>query len=302
MLGRIFDIQRFCIHDGPGIRTTVFLKGCPMRCPWCHNPEGISPRPQLSFSPEKCIGCGSCFRVCPRGAHAMLDGRHVLDRAKCQACGTCVRECPSGALEMVGRDITVEEALEEVLKDEPFYRSSGGGLTLSGGEPLDQADFSRELLTRAKRAGLHTAVETSGAAPWARLRPLRPIVDLWLYDLKETDPARHEEVTGLALGPVLENLRALAEGGAAVLLRLPIVPGLNDRPDHFRAVGALARRLTGLAGVEVLPYHRLGLAKRERLGLGPPALAVAEHPTDEAVRGWVAQLRAAGAKVVNELP
>ena len=299
--GYIFDVQRFSIHDGPGIRTTVFLKGCTLRCVWCHNPEGVDAAPQLSFLPERCIGCGYCARVCPNDAHRVEPERgHVLDRERCTVCGACARECYAGALELVGREATVEEVLETVLRDRPFYERSGGGLTLSGGEPLMQIDFAEALLRGAKEEGLHCAVETCGYVDWGRFERLLPLVDLFLYDIKETDPARHAEYTGAPNEGILRNLRTLCARGAAVLVRLPIVPGLNDRPDHFRAVAAIARELPGLLGFEMMPYHRLGTGKRDRFGLAPDGLADTEAPDAATVAGWVRTLRELGVEVVHE--
>jgi len=301
--GRIFDIQRFSIHDGPGIRTTVFLKGCPLACFWCHNPEGIRRDSELSFLPEKCIGCGWCFRACPNAAHSMVSGKHVLDRDACVVCGRCAEACYSGALEVIGRSVTVEEVLAVVLRDRPFYETSGGGMTLSGGEPLMQGDFTAALLAAAKREGLHCAVETCGHAPWEPFDRILGDVDLFLYDIKETDPALHREYTGADNGLILENLRKLHETGATILLRLPITPGLNDREDHFRGVAELVASLPGRLGVEVMPYHRLGLSKLRRLGrpeVAEKRLLEVETPDDETVAGWVARLRELGLTVVNE--
>lgn len=284
--GLLFDLQKFSVHDGPGIRTTVFLKGCPLRCAWCHNPESQLPVPELSFIPAKCIGCGACLSACPRQAHQFRDGAHVLLRERCDRCGRCAARCPSQALETLGRETTVGEVLAEVLKDRAFYEASGGGLTLSGGEPLLQPEFTGALLAAAKEAGLHCCVETCGFADFARLDRIRPHVDLFLYDLKETDPERHRAFTGAPLEPILENLRRLHAAGARILLRLPVVPTLNARPGHFAAVRRLAGELPGLVGVEVMPYHRFGLGKRDRLGLPPDPLEALEEPSPETVRDW----------------
>jgi len=298
--GRIFEIQRFSIHDGPGIRTTVFLKGCPMRCLWCHNPEGIAVGTQLSFTPEKCIGCGTCLTVCPRRAHRLTDGLHTIDRAVCEVCGRCAETCYAGALETIGQDITVEDALAAVLRDRPFYETSGGGMTLSGGEPLLQIDFSEALLRAAKREGLHTAVETCGHVDADCFRRVLQEVDLFLYDIKETDPQRHAECTGVPNDLILDNLNALHEAGAAILLRLPIIPGLNDRPDFFTDVADLAKRLPRLLGVELMPYHRLGEGKRARLGEDQPSAFHADPPTPATVSQWAATLRDRGVHVVSD--
>lgn len=301
--GRLFDIQRFSVHDGPGIRTTVFMKGCPLRCLWCHNPESLNPADELSFLPDKCIGCGWCFEACPNQAHSMVDDRHVLDRTRCKVCGKCAEKCYAGALEIVGRTATVEEVLAEVLRDKPFYETSGGGMTLSGGEPLMQIDFAAALLAAAKQEHLHTAVETCGQAAWQCFERIIGDVDLFLYDIKETDPARHKEYTGAGPERIFENLRRLHATGASILMRLPTVPGLNDRQEHFRRVAELAASLPRLLGVEIMPYHRLGLSKRQRFGLADnnERLLDVETPDPETVAEWVGTLRRLGVNVINEL-
>ena len=298
MTGRIFDIQRFSVHDGPGIRTTVFLKGCPLRCAWCHNPEGISPRPQLAFDPRRCIGCGYCFRVCRRGAHRMAEGRHVLDRDVCAACGTCVAECYAEALEFIGREVSVADVMAEVRADRPFYETSGGGLTLSGGEPLAQIDFTEAVLRAAAAEGIHCCIETCGHAPWASFERVRPLVGLFLFDWKETDPGRHKEFTGVTNELIAANLHALYAAGASILLRCPIIPGLNDRQDHFVGIASLCRQMPALLGVELLPYHRLGLGKTERLGTRAGASVDAAMPPREVVQDWAATLRGMGVTVI----
>jgi len=286
--GRIFDIQRFSIHDGPGIRTTVFLKGCPLRCLWCHNPEGISPQPELSFVPDRCVACGACVRACPEGAHRMADGHHVLKRELCRHCGACVEQCPAGALEMAGREASVSEVLSEAVRDRPFYETSGGGVTLSGGEPTMQPEFCLALLRAARAEGLHTCVDTCGYCEWSRLEQMLPLVDLWLFDFKESDTQRHRDYTGVPNGRILENLRRLCASGARLVLRCPIIPGLNDRDDHFEAIRRLAAEL-GLSRVELLPYHGFGDGKVERFGLSGLRRIKAPTPAPHQVAEWQAR-------------
>lgn len=299
--GRVFDIQRFSIHDGPGIRTTVFLKGCPLRCLWCHNPEGIRPEPLLSFAADKCIACGNCVDACTNQAHVINEQKvHIFHREKCAACGDCAEVCPSRALELVGREFTCEEVLEQVLRDRLFYESSGGGMTLSGGEPLLQIDLAEALLSEAKNAGIHTAVETTGHMTFDRLARVIPHTDLFLYDLKETNDSMHRRFTGVPPKSILENLKKLHDTGASILVRLVIVPGLNDRHDHFEEVARIVKPLTGLLGVEVMPYHGLGISKRERFGFESDGSDDPVPPSQQTVADWINTLRNLGVTVVNK--
>ena len=300
-LGRIFDIQRFSVHDGPGIRTTVFMKGCPLRCLWCHNPEGISTSTHLSYTPNSCIGCAACTRVCPEDAHEIdSDGRHALKRDRCVVCGRCVEECFSGALELVGREVSVAQVMDEVLRDRDFYETSGGGLTLSGGEPLAQIAFTEALLARARGEKVHTAVETCGHASEDHVLRIRELVDLFLYDLKETDGRRHREYTGVSNARILGNLKALHDAGAKIVLRLPIVPGMNDREDHFEAIAALTDALPDLCGVEIMPYHKLGASKSDRMGIAAVGQKSWRTPETEEVAGWKASLERRGVCLVQQ--
>jgi pyruvate formate lyase activating enzyme len=282
----------------------VFLKGCPLRCPWCHNPEGISPGATLAFLPERCIGCGACLRVCPNGAHRLAgeggeDGAagHVLDRDRCTVCGACAEECYAGALELIGRDASVEEVMEQVLADRCFYETSGGGMTVSGGEPTYQVDFAAALLRRAKDEHVHTALETCGYAEWDAFGRLMPLTDLWLFDVKAGDDEQHRELTGVPLRPILDNLRRLHDAGADVVLRLPLIPGINAGDEHFRRIADLINSLPRVRRAEVLPYHPLGASKYARIGLPDPMQRLpggASAPDEEEVRGWVERLRALG--------
>jgi pyruvate formate lyase activating enzyme len=298
--GRIFDIQRFSIHDGPGIRTTVFYKGCPLRCVWCHNPEGISRHLHLSFVPDRCIGCGYCVATCPNNAHRITDGRHLIERSVCQVCGACTTECYAGALELVGRDATVDEVLEEVMRDEPFYETSGGGMTLSGGEPMLQFEFTLALLEAAKARGLHCCIETCGHAPEGHFMQVLPYVDLFLYDVKEMDAERHRAFTGVSNRRILDNLRALHDAGAQISLRLPIIPGYNDSSDHFRQVASLVSSLPSLHDVEIMPYHPLGTSKVERMGLEPGGRAQSTAPDRATISCWIDELEHLGVRLMNE--
>jgi glycyl-radical enzyme activating protein len=294
--GAIFDVQTFCIHDGPGIRTTVFLKGCPLRCLWCHNPESLSRRRELLFDINRCRSCGACAGVCPSGVHSIVDGKHLIDRERCSACEMCAEACFANALEVVGREATVDEVMAIVLKDVPFYRTSGGGMTVSGGEPLAQPEFTLALLRAAKGDDIHCCVETSGFGDWQSLDSLIPYTDLFLFDIKETDPDMHSQFTGVSLEPILENLRKLYTSGADMRLRLPLVSGYNARPGHFECIGRLVEEMPGLQGVEIMPYHRLGEGKRERLGRGGLEYNI-DVPDDATIASWVAQLNRYGVDV-----
>lgn len=262
----IFDIMHFAIHDGPGIRTTIFLKGCPLHCLWCHNPEGISRQPQLVFTSQKCIGCGHCLEICSQGAHQFVNGQHLIDRKRCLVCGTCVKDCYANALELVGRLLTVGEVMREVLRDRVFYETSGGGMTLSGGEPLLQYRFIRALLRAAKAEGVHTALDTSGFACWEQLEELLPSLDLILYDLKHMNRERHITLTGVPNEQILDNLHRLDDVGQPIWIRIPLIPDQNDEESNYHALGQFLSRLKHIERIEILRYHRLAESKYERIG------------------------------------
>jgi pyruvate formate lyase activating enzyme len=279
--GLVFDVQRYSLHDGPGIRTTVFLKGCPLRCSWCHNPESMNASPELRVFGSRCIGCAACREACPLG---LAEGGVMPDPGVCLACGSCVGACPTRARETIGREMTVPELLAAVDADRPFYDQSGGGVTFSGGEPLLQWRFLLAMLEATRAKGYHAAVDTSGYATERTILRVAAGTDLFLYDLKVMDPARHAAFTGVPLAPVLRNLRALDAVGAEVWLRLPLVPGHNDDDANLEAVGRFVGGLRRTRRIHVLPYHRIASAKYERLGLANPMSEIASPTTGEIER------------------
>lgn len=265
--GIIFNIQRFSTSDGPGVRTTVFFKGCTNRCAWCHNPESMRRAPQLQVFMERCIGCGRCVAVCPHQAQHLDGGERSFERELCVGCGACAEECFSGALELAGETRTVEEVMSEVVKDEPYYRHSGGGVTFSGGDPVLQTDFLRRLLVSCRELGLHTAVDTAGNYRWELLESLLPHLDLVMYDFKVLDPERHRRYIGNDGSLIRENLQRLAATGCPLIVRTPVVGGVNDTVEEIGGIAALLSSMDSLQYYELLPYHALGDAKLQSLGL-----------------------------------
>ena len=264
---QLLNIQRFCLHDGPGIRTVVFFKGCPLRCLWCSNPESQSGACELMYHRRLCIGCRECEGACTSGAlHGTQEGL-VIDRQVCSSCGTCVQRCPSGALEMPGKSTTVEEILEEVKRDRAYYENSGGGVTLSGGEPLAQSEVALALLNVCRREGFHTTVETCGHVSPEVLTAVGPLVDLFLFDIKAVNQQHHLEGTGHGNRLILANLRKLCDSGASVTVRVPLIPGYNLNDTFKNQLVDLLGPLP-IGGVELMPYHRLGSSKLRALGRG----------------------------------
>jgi pyruvate formate lyase activating enzyme len=263
--GIIFDIKKFSLHDGPGIRTTVFLKGCPLICWWCHNPESQALEPELVFRSNRCILCEACMSACEQGAISCDGDTISTDTEKCTLCGACVEVCYAEAREMIGREVTVSQVMAEIERDVAFYDESGGGVTFSGGEPLLQRDFLLALLRACKEKEIHTAVDTCGFSSWETLDSIRGYVDLFLYDLKLMDDAKHRELTGVSNELILRNVQALSQQGHNIALRVPIIPGINDDDESVRQIGAFAAALPRLNQVDVLPYHRAGVDKYTRL-------------------------------------
>lgn len=281
--GIIFSIQRFCLDDGPGIRTTVFLKGCPLHCQWCHNAEGLRKEAQLEYQADSCLHCGRCAKVCPMGCHGFSEKLgHTLRFEGCDACGRCVRECPGGALEIRGKKVNASQVMDIVLRDCTFYRRSGGGMTLSGGEPLFQPHMALALLSLAKSAGLHTCVETSGYVNTSVLESAALVTDLFLFDLKECDSIRHQTWTGQDNTQILDNLSRLDKAGSRLRLRCPLIPGCNMRQDHYEGIAGIANNLKHIERIDLEPYHPFGLEKRKSLGMSAPYKNEHRLPAEEA--------------------
>ena len=265
--GMVFDIQRTSVHDGPGIRTTVFLKGCNLRCFWCHNPESWRADADLLFYPTKCIGCGKCLAACPWGCHGMTpEGGHTIARERCTQCGACVKKCYPGALVLSGRERSVEDVMKTVRADAAFYKNSGGGVTVSGGEPLLQPEFTLALLIAAKEEHIHTALDTAGNVDFALFERVLPYADLLLFDCKCMDSAVHKQVAGAGNERILENLRRLGQGDTPVWVRVPVVPGVNDTEQNMLALREFLSGLPAVRRLDLLAYHNLGAGKHANLG------------------------------------
>lgn len=265
--GLILNIARFCTNDGSGIRSTVFLKGCPLHCAWCHNPEGISPNPQLVFEKEKCVACGACGAACPNNCHSLADGMHMIDFAKCNSCGKCVSACGFHSLSIAGKWVTADQVIETVVRDIPYYRSSSGGVTLSGGEILYQAKFTISLLKTLKNRDIHTCVETSGAGLMRDADEIFRLSDLVLLDFKHSNPEGLRQLTGLEMKQWMRCIELIQSLNKPVILRCPVIPGINLDTIHMQAIADVAKRYSCIQQIELLAYHNLGCEKAKKMNL-----------------------------------
>ncbi|HAL48109.1 MAG: glycyl-radical enzyme activating protein [SAR202 cluster bacterium] len=291
--GLVFDIKRYAVHDGPGIRTTVFLKGCSLRCVWCHNPEAIAHGPEVFFYPDRCIACGSCVEACPTGAQTLADdGHRTFDRSTCDLSLQCVDVCNSNALMLAGKQLTVDEVMDEVREDATFYRVSGGGVTLSGGEPLLQNEFATALLNACNAEGFHTSLDSCGQVPWSFYERALPYVDLVLYDLKHIHADSHKEFTGASNRRIIQNLRKLNERGTPVEIRMLIVPTVNDSEEQVGQAAEFLAGMDNITAVRLLAYHSMAVSKYTSLGKDSTMPDVESPDTDamakvaEWVRGY----------------
>lgn len=266
--GIISNIQAYSLHDGPGVRTLVFLKGCPLRCQWCSNPEGQAPDIEIEFYQSKCVRCGNCLKACDRKAinpDPELTSGFKIKRELCNYCGNCVSTCPTAALKFAGREVSVSDVVTEVKKDKYFYMTSHGGVTLSGGEPLHQFDFTRELIEKLYQENIDIAIETCGHVPWERFEQILPYLNLVLYDIKHMDAKKHKEGTGFSNRLILSNLVRLVNANIPIIIRLPLIPEFNLDPNHIRDVGEFISNLANVSQVDLMPFHQLGKEKYQRL-------------------------------------
>ena len=293
-MGTVFNIQKFCIHDGDGIRTCVFLKGCPLRCIWCHNPESFERTPSLSFNKQKCSSCGRCLAVC--SARTVENGVILIDRDKCTKCGKCTDICLNDANEIIGKEMTASEVIKEVLKDKMFYDTSGGGLTVTGGEPSYQPEFTLELLTLAKDAGISLAVETCGIGPRDFYKKAADLGATFLYDIKCIDPERHRRLTGADNAHIISNLHYLMNRDADIIIRLPLIPDCNDSDEDIALLAAFLNENKGLYRyAEIMPYHTLGTGKSEKIGA--VSAYARENATDDEISRWCSLFASHGTAV-----
>lgn len=289
--GLIFDIERFSTADGPGIRTVVFFKGCSLSCFWCHNPESLKTRPELEFSAEDCLGCASCASVCSQGCHILTAQGHTYLREMCQSCLLCAAACPVSVLKPIGQYRTVDNCMAQIREDVPFYRRSGGGVTLSGGEVLLQSGFAARLLEQCRREEIHTAIETNLTAPREALEALLPHLNLVMADIKHMDPMLHLRGTGMDNAQILQNLQWLDEQGMPLIIRTPVIPGYNDSEENIRKTAAFLGNLQNLQYYELLSYNPMGNDKRKRLGYPVPKIPVPDREKMYTLAGFAGECR-----------
>ncbi len=296
LTGKIFDIKRYAIHDGPGIRTTVFFKGCPLSCQWCHNPEGLWKAPKITYEFKRCISCGECIEACPEAAVSMTSEGIATDRNSCKGCGVCVGLCPAGARDLTEKTVTSGQLLEVIKKDTIFYDESEGGVTFSGGEPLLQADFLIEVLDECGRFEIHRTVDTSGYSDKVTLKAVAQRTDLFLFDMKLIDSKRHKQWTGASNKTILDNLIFLYDLGANITIRIPLIPGINDDHENMNQICGFLCALPGIRDVHILPYHDFQKSKYTKLGMPYDADFIVT-PDSERLAGPLRQLKNKGFQV-----
>jgi pyruvate formate lyase activating enzyme len=297
--GMVVNIQRNSVHDGKGLRTTVFLKGCNMRCYWCHNPETFSGKPQLRYDEKLCIGCGECLNTCINNAHISNDGRHIIDAMKCGLCGKCAEVCFSGALDIIGKKMSVRQVMAEIMEDEIFYKRSAGGVTISGGEPLLQPEFTKEILMQCRRKGIHTAIESNVSLKWSSIESIVREADLVIADIKTMNESEHKSATGISNSNVLENIKKIDGIGKEIIIRTPVIPGFNAEKKYIAEIANFLNNINGLRYYELLPYHPLGKDKEKTIvGLEPSQdiavpnrelmVSLAQSACEYGVEVWIA--------------
>ncbi|WP_291636669.1 trans-4-hydroxy-L-proline dehydratase activase [Clostridium sp.] len=291
----ITNIQKYSVHDGPGIRTTIFFKGCPLNCLWCHNPETQNPNTEIMFFKERCTLCGSCLKRCPQKAIEFVERYPIINESKCTLCGKCSDFCPSNARELVGEEITVKDLMKEILKDEAFYDESNGGVTFSGGEPLVYVEYLNNVLQACKGRGIHTTIDTSGYASWEQFEKIVDKVDLFLFDIKHMNNEKHLKYTGVENVIVLDNLKKLSESGSNIYIRMPIIAGVNDDDENIDLAIDFISKLN-IIHVNLLPYHKIGMDKYKRLNM-EYKLTGLEKPSDLVINKIAEKFKKAGIKI-----
>jgi pyruvate formate lyase activating enzyme len=293
----VLSITRMTIHNGPGLRTLILFKGCPLHCIWCSTPESQKTEPELGVYPAKCIRCGDCIPVCPTKAISLPDGKLTVDRSLCNVCGQCVEVCNAKALEILGHRMTVPQLVSEVKKDEVVYKYSHGGVTISGGEPLFDTEFALNLLRAFKAEGINTGVDTCGQIPWKGLEPTLPYTDFFLWDIKHMDPDEHKKLTGVSNELILSNAKAVSERNVPLYIRIPLIPGYNDSEENIRATCEFSRGLASVVEVDIMPLHHLGKARYDSLDRAYPIAGLALYP-DEVIQGFKRLVESYGLKCV----